>query len=378
VTASAPTRTTDAAPGTSATARDDAPFYLPNLCEPRMVLVVVLIAELVAVLLAIARVGVTESLLLDLGRTSLFMLWIGLGSAAALCYLRPHLAKLGVVRGSAAALGLLMLVTAIVSEAAWRGATLGLYDFDDRDGGHAAFLAGNLLICAIVGAVGLRYFYVTHEWRRNVEREARSRVEALQARIRPHFLYNSMNTIAALTRSDPERAETAVEDLADLFRFNLQEQRAEVTLAEELEVARTYERIERLRLGARLAVEWRVEGVPPGTPVPTLLIQPLLENAIYHGIERLPGGGTVLVEIRGSGHRIDLSVSNPRAADGAAPGRTGNRIAVANIRERLALAYPGEASLDAGDDGDRFVVRVRLPLRDPPPGRATTAGGDAR
>jgi two-component system sensor histidine kinase AlgZ len=366
-------------PGTPANSRDEAPFYLPNLCEPRMVLVVVLIAELVAVLLAIARVSVTDSLLLDLGRTSLFMLWIGLGGAAALCYLRPHLAKLGVARGSAAALGLLMLVTAIVSEVAWRGATLGLYDFDDRTGGHAAFLAGNLLICAIVGAIGLRYFYVTHEWRRNVEREARSRVDALQARIRPHFLYNSMNTIAALTRSDPERAETAVEDLADLFRFNLQEQRAEVTLAEELEVARTYERIERLRLGARLAVEWRVEGVPAGTPVPTLLIQPLLENAIYHGIERLPGGGAVVVEIRGSGHGIDLSVSNPRVADGAIPGRTGNRIAVANIRERLALAYPGEASLEAGDDGDRFVVRVRLPLRDAlPPGRAATAGGDAR
>jgi two-component system sensor histidine kinase AlgZ len=371
VTSPAPSRDTSAA-----APAPDAQFYLPNLCEPRMVLVIVLIAELVAVLLAIARVSVTDALLPDLGRTSLFMLWIALGSAAALCYLRPQLAKLGVVRGSAAALGLLMLVTAVVSEAAWRGAALGLYEVEDRSG-HGAFLAGNLLICAIVGALGLRYFYVTHQWRRNVEREARARVDALQARIRPHFLYNSMNTIAALTRSDPVRAETAVEDLADLFRFNLQEQRPEVTFAEELEVARTYERIERLRLGSRLAVEWRVDGVPRTALVPSLLIQPLLENAIYHGVERLPGGGTVRVEARAAGRRLELDVSNPRVGDGAGPGRTGNRIAVANIRERLALAYAGEASLEAGEDGDRFVVRVRLPLRESAPAATILEGGDA-
>jgi two-component system sensor histidine kinase AlgZ len=349
--------------GATAPRADAVPFYLPNLCEPRMVLVIVLIAELVAVLLAIARVGVTGSLWTDLARTSLFLLWIALGGAAVLCALRPRLATLDVVRGSAATLALLLLVTGVVSEAAWRGAHLGLYDFDGRSGGHAAFLLGNLAIGAIVGAIGLRYFYVTHEWRRNVEREARSRVEALQARIRPHFLYNSMNTIAALTRSDPVRAETAVEDLADLFRFNLQETRPEVTLAEELEIARTYERIERLRLGARLAVDWRLDGAPADALVPSLLLQPLVENAIYHGVERLPSGGTVTIEARTDGTRLEIAVSNPRVGDGSGAGRAGNRVALANIRERLALAYPGEASVEMGEQGDAFVVRVRLPLR---------------
>jgi two-component system sensor histidine kinase AlgZ len=344
--------------------RDDDEFYLPNLCEPRMVLVVVLLAELVAVLLAVARVGVSGALLTDLGRTSLFMLWIGLGSAATLCYLRPQLATLGVARGSAVALGLLVLVTAAVSEAAWRGATFGLYDLEVGGVGHAAFLAGNLLIGAIVGAIALRYFYVTHQWRRNVEREARSRVEALQARIRPHFLYNSMNTIAALTRSDPERAEAAVEDLADLFRVNLQEARPETTLAEELEVARTYERIERLRLGARLSVDWDLADVPADALVPSLMLQPLIENAIYHGIERLPGGGAVTIGARLPDARsLELTVANPRVPEGTARGRSGNRLALQNIRERLALAYPGESALDAREDGERFVVRVRLPLR---------------
>lgn len=344
-------------------ARERPTFYLPNLCEPRMVLGIVLLTELVAVLLAIARVGVTDSLWTDLGRTSLFMLWIGLGGAAVLCAARPRLATLDVARGSAAALGLLVLVTAVVSEAAWRGANAGLYDFDGRPGGHAAFLLGNLAIGAIVGAIALRYFYVTHEWRRNVEREARSRVEALQARIRPHFLYNSMNTIAALTRSDPASAETAVEDLADLFRFNLQETRPEVALSEELEIARTYERIERLRLGARLRIDWRVNDAPVDALVPSLLLQPLVENAIYHGIERLPAGGTVTVEVRAADEHLDVVVSNPRVGEGIGAGRAGNRIALANIRERLALAYPDESSVEMGESGDAFVVRVRLPLR---------------
>jgi two-component system sensor histidine kinase AlgZ len=353
---------------------DDAQFYLPNLCEARMVLVVVLLAELVAVLLAVARVGISDSWLMDLGRTSLFMLWIGLGSAATLCYLRPQLAKLGVARGSAVALGLLVLVTALVSEAAWRGATMGLYDFDDRGGGHAAFLAGNLLTGAIVGAIALRYFYVTHQWRRNVEREARSRVEALQARIRPHFLYNSMNTIAALTRSDPIRAEAAVEDLADLFRVSLQETRSEVTLADELEVVRTYERIERLRLGSRLTVDWQLGDAPLDALVPSLLLQPLVENAIYHGIERLPDGGTVTISARLANARtLELTVANPSPSQGAAPGRIGSRLALSNIRERLALAYAGEASFESGVDADRFVVRVRLPLR-----RPAAAGAQSR
>jgi two-component system, LytTR family, sensor histidine kinase AlgZ len=144
----------------------------------------------------------------------------------------------------------------------------------------------------------LRYFWVAAQWRRNVEAEARSRIRALQARIRPHFLFNSMNTIAALTRSDPARAEEAVEDLADLFRASLSDATSTVTLKEELELSRIYQRIEQHRLGDRLAVEWRIKALPLRARIPALSVQPLLENAIYHGIEQLAGGGTVVVEGR--------------------------------------------------------------------------------
>src|SRR5258708_8954722 len=149
----------------------------------------------------------------------------------------------------------------------------------------ANFTLRNVWIGLVVPGLALRYFYVAHEWRCSVELRASARVHALQACIRPHFLFNSMNTIAALTRSNPARAEAAVQDLADLFRAALSDKRDTITLAEELEVARTYQRIEQLRLGPRLQVEWKTDPLPANALVPSLMIQPLLENAIYHAID---------------------------------------------------------------------------------------------
>ena len=164
----------------------------------------------------------------------------------------------------------------------------------------------------MVTVLALRYFYVTHEWRRNIEMRATARVHALQARIRPHFLFNSMNTIAALTRTNPAVAEQAVQDLADLFRANLSEKRNTITLAEEFEVARTYQRIEELRLGPRLRVEWKTGSLPSNVQlVPGLTLQPLLENAIYHGIEPQPEGGVVTVTGEMTGDLITIVVRKP-------------------------------------------------------------------
>ena len=227
------------------------------------------------------------------------------------------------------------------------------------------FLLPNLLIATIVTGLLLRYFWVTAQWRREVEEEARSRIRALQARIRPHFLFNSMNTIAALTRSDPARAEEAVEDLADLFRASLSEATSSMTLKEELELSRIYQRIESHRLGARLAVEWRIAGLPLRARVPALSLQPLLENAIYHGIEQLPAGGTVVVEGRyeEAGGMIELCIDNPlppARTDGPAL-RAGNRIALDNLRQRFALAWGPRASVEAGPAGERYRVRLRFP-----------------
>ena len=353
----------------SATRQDARSLNLPDFCAARAVLAVVLIVTLTAVVLAVARQNTGLNFWLDLARTSLFLLWAGMGSATALCLLRARLEQLPLGTASAIALGSVLAVIALVSLGVlWLGSSAVL-------GPRASnlllpvaplrFFAASLGIGAIVGALALRYFYVTGQWRRNVELQARARVRALQARIRPHFLFNSMNTIAALTRSDPARAEEAVQDLADLFRANLREQRSSITLKEELEVARIYQRIEQLRLGERLRVIWDVTELPMRAQVPGLLMQPLLENAIYHGIEPRPEGGIVTVSGALDDGIITLKVRNPLPATGDAA-HSGNRIALDNIRERLELIHPGRSTVEAQRVGDEYIVRLRFPhIEDP-------------
>jgi two-component system sensor histidine kinase AlgZ len=151
-----------------------------------------------------------------------------------------------------------------------------------------------------------------------------------------------------------------VQDLADLFRANLSEQRASITLKEELEVARIYQRIEQLRLGERLRVVWDVAGLPMRALVPGLLMQPLLENAIYHGIEPRPEGGVVTVSGAREGEVLHLLVRNPLPTAGD-EAQSGNRVALANIRERLELLYPGRSSVEARREGDEYLVRLHFP-----------------
>lgn len=337
-------------------------FFLPDLCEPKIVLAVVLISELLALVLTLGRAG-GAPFLNELAKVSMFVQWQGLSGAAVLCYTRPWLARHTVPVASAAAFVLLLSSTALLSVLSyWIGtrivpAGVGPVWFADD---LWPFLLRNEGICAIVSALVLRYFFVAYQWRRHVRAEARSRIHALQARIRPHFLFNSMNTIAALTRSDPGRAEEAVEDLADLFRATLGDSERPLRLKEELELSRIYQRIETLRLGDRLKVEWRVAELPMRALVPGLTIQPLLENAICHGIEPLAGGGTVTIEGALVDGDLTLAVTNPLPPSPART-RDGNRLALENIRERLELAYGDRGCLEVEQGTDHFRVTLRFP-----------------
>ncbi len=339
-------------------------FYLPDFCRAQSVLAVILIAALVALLFTLARHGISASFWTDLARIALFLLWAALGIAAAWCAARGLLSRQDVRTGSAIALALALAVTALVTEGAW-----WFEEYTRRSLGagasppvalHLPLLARNLAVCAIAAGLALRYFYVAHQWQANVEAEAQSRVRALQARIRPHFLFNSMNTISSLTRSDPRLAEQAIGDLSDLFRASLREHRERIPLAHEIEIARAYERVERLRLGARLAVDWQVDGLPMDAPVPALMLQPLLENAVYHGIEPLDKGGTIRVSGKLDGRRVTLTIDNPVAARVVAR-RPGHRIGLENVRQRLELMFPGEADVEVIEAPERFVVTLRFP-----------------
>jgi len=348
---------------TQASQIPSTPFYLPDFCTSRAALGVVLIVELTALILTLAHDSNTLSFWSDLARMSVFLLWMGLAGAALLCAMGPRLKKMSVAKGSSAVLALIVGLVVIVSEATFLA---GRSEFIENAGAsalfpahHASFVGRNVGIGFIVTALALRYFYVTHEWRRNVEMQAKARVHALQARIRPHFLFNSMNTIASLTRSDPARAELAVQDLADLFRANLSEKRNIITLEQEIDVARIYQRIEQLRLGERLSVVWNIEDLPKSAIVPGLLLQPILENAIYHGIEPRPEGGTVTVTGELAGGLITIIVRNP--AQQRESEREGNRLALANIRERLSLLYGERALIKAGRFDAEYIVTLRFP-----------------
>jgi len=188
---------------------------------------------------------------------------------------------------------------------------------------------------------------------------AEARIQALQARIRPHFLYNSINTVLSLIRKEPKRAERALEDLADLFRVLMADDRSLQPVAKEVEIARQYLAIEQLRLGERLRIAWRTDQMPADALVPALLVQPLVENAVYHGIEPLEGGGEITIEVRREGDRVAFRLANPYRAGGE--GHAGNRMAIANIRERLQLHYDAEASMRTAQADGVWEVRILLP-----------------
>jgi two-component system sensor histidine kinase AlgZ len=340
--------------------------FLPDFCASRSVLAVVLIVELVAIIFAIARQSLSGTFWVDLAMASYFLLWVGLLCAAVLCRARHALHRLAPAQAVAGAVVIAVVVVGVVSEVVfqvgrlWRSdAPAGPDSFFPQD--HWGFLLRNLAVGFIVSALTLRYFYVSAEWKRSIEMEALARIRALQARIRPHFLFNSMNTIAALTRSNPARAEQAVEDLADLFRASLSDANARISLKEELDIARTHQRIEQLRLGERLEVVWDIDALPLRVDVPQLIVQPLLENAVFHGIEMLPGGGKVTIRGHVADNLIHIEVRNPIPAQAGYGEREGNRMALENIRQRLELAWPGRARIETEQSANEFCARLIFP-----------------
>jgi two-component system sensor histidine kinase AlgZ len=343
--------------GTTRAKHRQEALFLPSFCDIRMVFAVVVIAELLAFVLVLA--GYHIEVWSHLGLVSLFVQLVALTSAAVLCMVRPLLARTGNTAAAISSYLLLLLITALISELAFQTGGLGQPLTGNTD--HPGFLFRNLGISAIMSALVLRYLYVQHQWRQQIQAEAQARVQALQARIRPHFLFNSMNSIAALTRSDPVRAEQAVQDLSDLFRVTLQEASERVTLDDEISVAERYLRMEALRLGDRLRVEWDIDRLPRKRWVPSLILQPLLENAIYHGIEPSPQGGRIRITGWAEGKRITIKISNPRAASGADAHRKGNQIALENIRLRLQLAFGEQAGVALTEIADQFETTLYFP-----------------
>ena len=228
---------------------------------------------------------------------------------------------------------------------------------------QALGLAGGGLRAALLASAtaGLLLAYFELRARAFSPAQAEARLAALNARIRPHFLFNALNAVLSLIRARPQQAEEALESLSDLFRAAMRDPASMVSLADEVELAHRYLDLEHLRLGERLAVDWQIDPVSLQLPIPPLMLQPLLENAVYHGIEPSPTGGTVRVAIARQGDVLQIAIANPTTDPGSHA--AGNHIALDNIRERLALYYDLEARLEIATGPNEYEVRIILPCQ---------------
>lgn len=341
----------------TASSRD---HFLPDFCSAQGALPVMLIAELVALVLALAGLGGAQGFWHGLFYLSIYVQWIGVCSAGVLCVIRRRSGPDPSWRIAVVSYTALLLVTLSLAEVAYSAGRYTAIAPLVADTSHLEFLWRNLGISAVVAVLGLRYFWLRADWLRQAQAEGNARYEALQARIRPHFLFNTLNGITELVATRPEVAERALEDLSALLRAALTDggDRRLTPLAEELALSRAYVDIETLRLGDRLQVSWDVTPAAERWPVPPLSVQPLVENAIYHGIGGLSAGGRV--EVRGAveDDRLVVTVRNPVPS---VPAASGQRLALDNIRQRLALRYGDAAQLHQRSGDGTFEVELHLP-----------------
>lgn len=276
------------------------------------------------------------------------LLWLGLT-----CALRRGLARLA----PAARTGALMALGAALAWAAWWPVSmLGLFD-------AAPLRLWALPLAGAALALPLALWLQSRE-RARLPADAGARLAELQSRIRPHFLFNTLNTAISLVRSDPARAEGLLEDLAELFRVALESGGSgTTTLAAEIDLAQRYLAIEALRFGERLELQWQLDPAADGARLPPLALQPLLENAVRHGIEPSEAGGTVRVRTRAQLGRAEVIVDNS-LPDGASPPNPGHGVALANVRERLRLLHDLDAQFEAGPHNGRWRVRIVVPIGD--------------
>lgn len=322
------------------------PKSLPDFCNLGTSLRILVIANVLGLAAALAHAGSTAAWYEQVLAVSAVLQPLLLASLLALCALKPVFRRIDYRNGIMLVLTLeiALALLAFMVQRRWFGAeedSLWLYVIG------TAFFSTTILL------------YFDFRGRALSPAFNEARLQALQARIRPHFLFNSINAALSLIRSDPRRAERVLEDLADLFRVLMADNRELTPLADEVELSRRYIEIEQLRLGERLQVAWHIEKMPGEALIPPLVIQPLLENAVYHGVERATESGEISVHIYRNHHRVHIVLRNPYQVEGGHHG--GNKMALANIRERLALHFDAEAELECSVQTGAYQVHIGLP-----------------
>ena len=363
--------------------------FLPDFCRGPIVVYVIVVAQFLAIAITVISPPLTESAFLDLFLVSLFVQWIALASVSVLCLAGPFLNRLSERRALIMAYLLLLCVTFVVGECAlWALAGFGIIT-STHPSWFAYFHVQNLTVSAIINALVLRYLMARHQLQIQTRSAERARAEILRQKIRPHFLFNSMNIIASLTRRAPEKAESAIEDMSDLFRVMLSDDNDLSPVHNEIGVARKYLKLERLRLEKRVKVRWTTQGLPRSARTPILILQLLLEHVIHNAVEQMIDTGVIQVKVQLNEPaelmiELDSPYPEPASGDVVFPGKhspaaaspeldaAGTRTPVAgppgmdttgleNIRLRLNDHYGDRATMTVNTGGGRFFVRITHP-----------------
>jgi two-component system sensor histidine kinase AlgZ len=322
-----------------------------DLCHVGVVLRAVLFVELVLALGVLFAVGEVGAVLLPLALASAtalpgLLLWLALA-----CVWRHGLADLG-PRGQWLAAGMLGAACAALGWGLLQWAGAGLLS---KGSWLAPVLSG-----AFLGVLLMVWLQLRH--RSQLPADTTARLAELQSRIRPHFLFNTLNSALSLVRRDPDRAEALLEDLSELFRSALADGATVVSLGEEIELARRYLAIEQIRFGDRLNLVWQLDPAADVARVPPLLLQPLVENAVRHGIEPQAAGGTVRISTRVKRGQVRVSIVNTLPDGPGLPVAAGHGIALQNVRDRLNLMHDVAGHLGVRTDGKTYQVLLTIPL----------------
>lgn len=327
--------------------------WIPDFGQPIVILRALLVAVLIAILLAVLRAGLSALDSGVFGSLVFLSVWICCLSAIGLQLLRKAGSNLPIWAGASLAIAWMVISAGICGIAPF---LLGLPTALRSQSAPFDMAVEAMLITLIVGSVVLRVLYAHYELQEQQKRLLDAKYDALQARIRPHFLFNSLNSVAELIAIGSERAENAILDLSDLFRATLSDQ-GPVPISQELLLCEKYLNVEKLRMGERLTWDFDVDEEARIWLIPALSLQPLLENAVLHGIQPLPEGGHIEMNLKVVGNELNLRIKNPLSTR-KEPSSRGTGTALKNVQARLNTFYKGAVAFSAEDRDGCYLVSM--------------------
>jgi len=332
--------------------------WLTNFCETKQIFVTVVMVQIVVIIYALSSLSFDMAFLYSLSILTLLAQFIGMSLIIVLCKLRKYLNQLNVL------MGVFVITTIVIVQTTVMAQMIGFLDLQlslqlitgDETINHINLKLS--LSSVIISLALIRYFYVQDQWHRQVQKLSDARLMALQARIKPHFLFNSLNSIAALIGIDPEKAEIAITDFSELMRRTFANQDTFISISEELNCVKQYLAIEKYRLGSRLNYQIDCHSDLMPLKIPVLCIQPLVENAIIHGLQPLEKGGNIDISITKNHSNLLIMVKNPYEINT----HTGsNKMALQNIQERLTLQYGSKANMEIDTQNNIFTITLSIP-----------------